>query len=352
MQQAQLEAVADVGLLTLSELEIRARQALAAPVWDYVDGGSGSETSLRRNRRALDRLAIEQRILVDVREVDLSTELLGVTLPTPIIVAPVGGLFRIHPGGDPEMARGCGRPGTPFTVSGVAGFPLEEIAQAASAPLIYQIYHHGDHEWAREWLGHVERNGFRLICLTVDTPVYSRRERDIRSRYSARTRREGSIIHPDPLYPARLTWADVRFLRSIINVPFGLKGVLHVDDADHVPRQAADRRLAGHRQADPHLLAQDRQRLTDAGRAADRQSPDGYAADGHGGGAQRDRLDHVVAAAEAAVDDDRHPASDHLGNVLQGVDRGTGVVKLAAAVVGDPQEVAALLDGALGVVDV
>jgi isopentenyl diphosphate isomerase/L-lactate dehydrogenase-like FMN-dependent dehydrogenase len=240
VQQAQLEAVADVGLLTLSELEIRARQALAAPVWDYVDGGSGSETTLRRNRRALDRLAIEQRILVDVREVDLSTELLGVTLPTPIIVAPVGGLFRIHPGGDPEMARGCGRPGTPFTVSGVAGFPLEEIAQAASAPLIYQIYHHGDHEWAREWLGHVERNGFRLICLTVDTPVYSRRERDIRNRYSARTRREGSIIHPDPLYPARLTWADVRFLRSIINVPFGLKGVLHVDDAERAIQEGCD----------------------------------------------------------------------------------------------------------------
>ena len=240
MQQAQLEAISDIGLLTLGELEVRARQALAAPVWDYVDGGSGSETSLRRNRRALDRLALEQRILVDIREVDLSTELLGIRIPTPIIVAPVGGLFRIHPGGDPEMARGCGRQGTPFTVSGVAGFPLEEIAQAASAPLIYQIYHHGDHEWAREWLGHVQRNGFNIICLTVDTPVYSRRERDIRNRYLARTRREGSIIHPDPLYPARLTWADVQFLRSIINLPFGLKGVLHVDDAERAIREGCD----------------------------------------------------------------------------------------------------------------
>ena len=240
MQQAQLEAVSEVGLLTLGELEIRARQALAAPVWDYVDGGSGSETSLRRNRRALDRLAIEQLILVDVREVDLSTEFLGIEMPTPVMVAPVGGLFRIHPGGDPEMARGCARQGTPFTVSGVAGFPLEEISQAASAPLVYQIYNHGDQDWAREWLGHVQRNGFQLICLTVDTPVYSRRERDIRNRYAARTRREGSIIHPDPLYPARLTWADVRFLRGIINVPFGLKGVLHVDDAERAIQEGCD----------------------------------------------------------------------------------------------------------------
>jgi isopentenyl diphosphate isomerase/L-lactate dehydrogenase-like FMN-dependent dehydrogenase len=240
VQRAQLEAVAGFELRTLREFEIRAHQALTPPVWDYVDGGSGSETTLRRNRRALDRLAIEQRILVDIREIDLTTELLGIPMPSPIIVAPVGGLFRIHPGGDPEMALGCGRDGTPFAVSGVAGFPLDEIAAAASGPLIYQIYHHGDQDWAREWLGHVQRNGFQLICLTVDVPTYSRRERDIRNRYLARTRREGSIIHPDPLYPARLTWADVRFLRSIIDVPFGLKGVLHVDDAERCIQEGLD----------------------------------------------------------------------------------------------------------------
>src|SRR5919202_2189281 len=120
MQQAQMVRPAGVDLLTLSEFEVRARQALPAPIWEYVDGGSGSETTMRRNRRALDRLAIEQRILVDVREIDLSTELLGVRMASPVIVAPVGGLFRIHPGGDPEMARGCGKTGTPMTVSGVA----------------------------------------------------------------------------------------------------------------------------------------------------------------------------------------------------------------------------------------
>lgn len=240
MQQAQLQAATDFDLLTLSEFEIRARQALPTPVWDYVDGGSGSETSLRRNRRALDRLAIEQRILVDVREIDLSTEMLGVPLSSPIIVAPVGGLFRIHPEGDPEMARGCGRTNTAFTVSGVAGFSPEEIAAAASGPLIYQIYHHGDHDWAREWLGRVQRAGFQLICLTVDNPIYSRRERDIRNRYSSRTRREGSIIHPDPLYPMRLTWDDVRFLRDIVHVPFGIKGVLHVEDAERCIQEGVD----------------------------------------------------------------------------------------------------------------
>ena len=231
---------AGVDLLTLTEFEVRARQALAGPVWDYVDGGSGSETTLQRNRAALDRLAIEQRILVDVREVDVSTDMLGIRLPSPIIVAPIGGLFRIHPNGDPEMARGCGHDGTMMTVSGVAGFTIEEIAEAASGPLMFQIYHHGDQDWAREWLGRIQRAGVRMICLTVDTPLYSRRERDIRNRYASRTRREGSIIHPDPLYPARLTWADVRFLRTIIDVPFGLKGVLHRDDAARSLDQGLD----------------------------------------------------------------------------------------------------------------
>jgi isopentenyl diphosphate isomerase/L-lactate dehydrogenase-like FMN-dependent dehydrogenase len=191
-------------------------------------------------RRGLDRLALEQRILVDVREIDLSTELLGVPLPMPILIAPVGGLFRIHPAGDPEMARGAGRGGGMMVLSGVAGFSLEEVAAAAEGPLMFQIYHHGDRAWAAEWLGRVQRAGFNLICLTVDTPVYSRRERDIRNRYSARTRREGSLIHPDPLYPARLTWDDVRFLRQIISVPFGLKGVLHVEDAERCLREGLD----------------------------------------------------------------------------------------------------------------
>jgi isopentenyl diphosphate isomerase/L-lactate dehydrogenase-like FMN-dependent dehydrogenase len=218
--------------LTLAELEARAREVLATEAWDYATGGSASETTLQRNRRALERLAIQQYVLVDVREIDLRTQLVGVTLPSPILIAPMGALYRFHPEGDLEMARGAGRDGSMLVLSGVTGWPVEEVIAAGDgAPLMFQIYHHGDREWAEEYIvGRVQRAGFRAMCLTVDTALYSRRERDLHNRFAARVRRPGSAL-PDPTYPARLTWDDVRWLRDRLRVPFGLKGVLTVEDA-------------------------------------------------------------------------------------------------------------------------
>ena len=201
--------------LTLSELEARAQEVLPREAWDYATGGSGSETTLRRNRRALERLAIQQSILVDVRTIDLTTELLGVPLPSPVLIAPMGALYRFHPEGDLEMARGAGRDGSMFCLSGVTGWPVEEvIAAGGGAPLMFQIYHHGDRDWAEEYIcGRVQRAGFRAMALTVDTALYSRRERDLHNRFAARVRRPGTAL-PDPTYPARLTWDDVRWLRE------------------------------------------------------------------------------------------------------------------------------------------
>jgi isopentenyl diphosphate isomerase/L-lactate dehydrogenase-like FMN-dependent dehydrogenase len=218
-------------LLTLAEMEARAHEVLPQEAWDYATGGSGSETTLRRNRSALDRLAIQQHILVDVRHIELGIELFGVKLPSPVLIAPMGALYRFHPEGDLEMARGAARDGSMFVLSGVTGWPVEEVVAAGGGPLVFQIYHHGDRDWAEEYIiGRVQRAGFRAMALTVDTAVYSRRERDIHNRFAARVRRPGSAL-PDPTYPARLTWDDVRWLRERLRVPFGLKGVMTVEDA-------------------------------------------------------------------------------------------------------------------------
>jgi isopentenyl diphosphate isomerase/L-lactate dehydrogenase-like FMN-dependent dehydrogenase len=218
--------------LTLSELEARAHEVLPRETWDYATGGSGSETTLRRNRRALERLAIQQSILVDVRNIDLTTELLGVPLPSPVLIAPMGALYRFHPEGDLEMARGAARDGSMFCLTGVTGWPVEEVVAAGGgAPLMFRIYHHGDRDWVEEYIcGRVQRAGFRAMALTVDTALYSRRERDLHNRFAARVRRPGMAL-PDPTYPACLTWDDVRWLRERLHVPFGLKGVLTVEDA-------------------------------------------------------------------------------------------------------------------------
>jgi isopentenyl diphosphate isomerase/L-lactate dehydrogenase-like FMN-dependent dehydrogenase len=223
---------------TIGELEQQAEAKLPKEIWDYANGGSASETTLRRNRAALARWALEQRVLVDVRNMDLSVEFLGKTLPMPAIVAPMGSLYRFWDRGDVEMAAGAGREGVVATVSGVCGWPMEEIAANATAPLIFQLYHHGPRDWAQARLERVQScPQYMAICLTIDNAIYSRRDRDLFNRFAASSRanRERTNLPempgPDHDYVQRLTWDDVDWLRMVVRVPLGLKGVGSAEDA-------------------------------------------------------------------------------------------------------------------------
>src|SRR5882672_8632002 len=104
--------------VTLPEIRRAAHDKLPRDHWNFGDGAAETESSKRRNRRHLDRLAIQQNVLVDVRNIDLTTSLLGVPLAWPVAVAPMGGLVLFHPEGDVEMARGAGRADTLQWLSG------------------------------------------------------------------------------------------------------------------------------------------------------------------------------------------------------------------------------------------
>ena len=220
--------------LTLPEIRRAAKRILPPGPWGYAAGGAETETTLRRNRRAIRRLAIRQRVLRDVRQVDLETTFLGLRLPMPVAVAPMGGLVVFHPQGDCEMVRGAGQAGNLAVVSGVTGWPVEEVAAAAGAPLLFQLYFAGPRSWAQELLGRVEVTGaYKAVCLTVDLQVYGRRERDLIQRYDPRIAR---MLAPNPQppdmdYQARLTWDDVAWLQEMLSVPLGLKGILTAEDA-------------------------------------------------------------------------------------------------------------------------
>ena len=219
--------------VTLPEIRRAARKRLSRDVWNFGAGGSETETSMRRNRAALDRLAIRQDILVDVREIDLSTTFLGLPLSMPVAVAPMGGLVLFHPQGDVEMARGAGLGDTLVVLSGATGWPVEDVAAASAGPKLFQLYHHGDRAWVTDLLARVEASGYRSVCLTVDVQLYSRRERDIVNRYSPRQAMSvaPNPRGPDPNYPARLTWDDVEWLRKTTRLPVGLKGIMTARDA-------------------------------------------------------------------------------------------------------------------------
>jgi isopentenyl diphosphate isomerase/L-lactate dehydrogenase-like FMN-dependent dehydrogenase len=219
--------------VTLPEIRKEARRCLPRDVWNFGDGGAETETTKRRNRRALDRLAIRQDILVDVREIDLGASLLGLPLSWPVAVAPMGGLILFHREGDLEMARGAARADTLIFLSGATGWPVEAVAAASAGPKMFQLYHHGDRAWVADLLARVEASGYRSVVLTVDVQVYGRRERDIVNRFSPRE----AMSHapnprgPDSEYQARLTWDDVEWLKKTTRLPVGLKGVMTARDA-------------------------------------------------------------------------------------------------------------------------
>jgi isopentenyl diphosphate isomerase/L-lactate dehydrogenase-like FMN-dependent dehydrogenase len=219
--------------VTLPEIRREARRRLPREVWNFGAGGAETETTLRRNRRALNRLAIRQDVLVDVREIDLGTTFLGIPLRSPIAVAPMGGLILFHPEGDLEMARGTGLANTLYFSTGVPGWPVEAVGAAGAGPKMFQLYHVGDRAWVADLLARVEAAGFLSVTLTVDVQVYGRRERDIAARFNPREAmsKAPNPRGPDPDYPARLTWDDVDWLRKTTRLPLGLKGVMTARDA-------------------------------------------------------------------------------------------------------------------------
>lgn len=224
--------------VTLPEIHRAARARLPRTSYDFGAGGTETETTLRRNRRSLRRLAIRQDVLVDVRQIDLSTSLLGIPLSWPVVIAPMGGLVLFHPEGDAEMARGAAKADTLQFLSGATGWSVEAVAAASPGLKMFQLYHMGDRAWVADLLARVEASGYLCVCLTVDVQVYSRRERDIVARFSPREAmaKAPNPRPPDSEYPARLTWADVEWLRKTTRLPIGLKGIMTTRDA----RRAVD----------------------------------------------------------------------------------------------------------------
>ncbi len=176
-------ATAPSDLLNLHEIVAKARQNLNQNDWDYIVGGVESETTLRRNRMALDAIAFRPRVLRDVSKVDASVSQFGRTLRLPVVLAPVGSLESFHPAGAESVVRAVNAFGAAHMLSSVCDPGLEDLAAAAPDALrLYQLYVRGDEAWVDD---HVERaiaHGYAAFCLTVDTAHYSRRERDIAKR--------------------------------------------------------------------------------------------------------------------------------------------------------------------------
>ena len=203
-----------------------ARRNLPQALWDHLSGGSDSETSLWRNRQALDSLALRQRVLVDVRKIDITTTLLGRKLSSPVFLAPVGGFVGFaHPQGVCNVARAAVAHGTTAFVSTAAKPGLEAAAAAVDEPLIFQLYVRADRKWVEDILDRAKASGYRALCVCVDRNYYGRRERDIISRAAVR---EG---FGDPSFQMGLKWEDLIWMKQRMKVPLIVKGIATSEDA-------------------------------------------------------------------------------------------------------------------------
>src|SRR6266567_2989737 len=222
--------------ITNDEIVQAARRRLHQGAWDYATGGSESETTLRRNRSAFDRIAFRPRILIDVSHIDPSTTFLGHKLRMPVMLAPIGSLQVFDPEGAVACSRAAAEFGIIHVVSSVTEPSLEETAASTSALKIFQLYVHGDTQWTKDILKRVKDAGYTALCLTVDVAHYSRRERVMVDRWAQPTRRNP----PDPRWRGGLTWGLMDQIREIGGLPFMLKGVQTAEDAELAVQHGVD----------------------------------------------------------------------------------------------------------------
>jgi L-lactate dehydrogenase (cytochrome) len=267
-------------IVSIDDLRVAAKRRLPRFVFDYIEGGAGDEVTVRRNVGGFAPYALMPRVFTDVSRRDLSTRLLGETLPLPLVIAPTGLLGMIRPRAEVLAARAAARHGVPFTVSSMSTCALEEIARDANPPLWFQMYIWRDRGLTREFAARARAAGCHALCLTLDVQVLATRDRDhhngfftVPSRVTARSVVEG-LLSPRWLatlargpYPtfgnfkgvpgagttpqslgafatdqldASVTWRDLEWFRTVWDGPLVLKGILSADDARQAVAHGAD----------------------------------------------------------------------------------------------------------------
>lgn len=261
---------------SVEDVRVIARRRLPRAVFDFVEGGAEDEITLARNRERLSQISLVPRALVDVSHRDQSTSLLGTTVASPVVLAPVGLAALAHPDGERGAARAASGLGLLSTLSSSSCWSLEDVAASCDGPKWFQIYVLRDRGLTRALIDRARAASYRALCLTVDVPVAGRRERDLRNGFTVPPRpsarqaldllahagwfrrllrdelqghglRMGNFDsgHPsgaggrlvmmervNALFDPAVTLADLTWLREVWDGPVVVKGILSGADAN------------------------------------------------------------------------------------------------------------------------
>ncbi len=248
-----------------------AKKKLPAPIFHYIDGGSDDEVTLNRNTTAFNDCDLVPNILASVGEPDLSTTVFGRKIDMPLFLSPTAMQSLYTPEGDKASARAAEKFGTMYSMSTMASFSIEEIANISSGPKLFQLYVHKDQSITDDLIDRCKRANFDGLCLTVDTLVAGNRERDHRTGFTTPPKftlesllsfamrpewvfkyltnkkfelanikhktdkgtniAKSVIDYINEQYDPKMNWKDAEYCIKRWNGPFALKGVMSVEDA-------------------------------------------------------------------------------------------------------------------------
>ena len=249
-----------------ADLEAAAEETMEPAAADYVYATAGTGDTYRENRDAFERWRIVPRMLRDVAERDLTTEILGQKLPAPVMLAPIGVQTAAHPDGERATARAAATLGLPMVISTASDTSVEDIADAApDAPRWFQLYWPSDEGVARSLVDRAEASGCGAIVVTADNYIPGWKPRDLQRAELPFIKGIGvAQFFTDPVFLAALekppeedlgaavghylgvfvnpslTWDDLERLRSWTSLPILIKGILHPDDAAEARERGVD----------------------------------------------------------------------------------------------------------------
>jgi glycolate oxidase len=226
-------------ILTMTELVALAKKRLPEEAWDFIVGGAETETTILRNRHALDSIAFRPRVLRNVEAASPATTLLGMKHRLPVLLAPIASLTDVDPEGALPVARAAAEFGCLMLVSSVTQPPFEEVARVAREQFALQLYTDGDEKWVVDTAKRAAQAGAKALCLTVDVPTFGRRERHIHRRANMAGRVFGSLRDGE-VHRGRADWKLVEKLKKAVKLPLMVKGIQTAEDADLCVKHGVD----------------------------------------------------------------------------------------------------------------
>ena len=235
------------GPVNLFEYEALAKERLPKEEYDFIAGGAMDEITLRRTRAAFDSIMLRPRMLVDISQRELSTTVLGQQIAFPVMLDPAGNHGRAHFEAELATARAAGSMGTVMIVSSGSTYALEEVGKAATGPIWFQQFLYRDKGLTKTMAQRAQDAGYSALCITLDSTVQSKRERNIRNRYSSQPSVNYARLElPDEswdigtdvphgalsLIDHSATWPYLDWLATNTPLPMVVKGIMTGEDAE------------------------------------------------------------------------------------------------------------------------